>query len=133
MNVMDVRRAVLLGSHVTSVLHTAISTVSVELLYRVVDPYLRTCCMYVCTYVACLFMLANMHPSPPLPSPPLHSPPLPSLDPAGQAREEEEAQMDYDSAMKEVLMHNPSGGAHTDTQTHTHTCTCVHTPPFLPT
>ena len=32
MNVMDVRRAVLLGSHVTSVLHTAISTVSVELL-----------------------------------------------------------------------------------------------------
>ena len=32
MNVMDVRRAVLLGSSATSVMHTAISTVSVELL-----------------------------------------------------------------------------------------------------
>ena len=34
--------------------------------------------------------------------------------------------MDYDSAMKEVLMHNPSGGAHTDTQTHTHMHMCPH-------
>ena len=101
-------------------LRVGISTVSVELLYRVVDPCLHAVCMYV----SGLPFHAGQHA--PFPSPP--------PDPAGQAREEEEAQMDYDSAMKEVLMHNPNGGARTDTHTtRTHLFPRVHTPPLLPT
>ena len=80
--------------------------------------YVHAVCMYVRTWPAFSCW--------PTCTPPLHSPPLPSPDPAGQAREEEEVQMDYDSAMKEVLMHNPSGGAHTDTQSHTHMHMCPH-------
>ena len=34
--------------------------------------------------------------------------------------------MDYDSAMKEVLMHNPNGGALTDTRACVHTLTNIH-------